>query len=127
MEGKAVWKNGYVLLEHDHVSEAENIFQRIRDTSALFESGAPPKLLVDSRFYRVMLSNTDQSDIAARVRNAFPENIQIAVLLKEASTADQVMPIIRRLNQAGVNIRTFSTVEQAEAWLGVTNSEDVLA
>jgi hypothetical protein len=117
MTGKAIARPGYVLIVHDHVSRAENIFQRIKDAAALFEVGCPARVMVDARYYIALLDGADRAEIAARVRQSFPSDIRIAVVLRERSTAESVMPIIVMLRDAGLSIATFDNPRDAEFWL----------
>ena len=117
MDGKVIARDGYVLMEHDHVSDASNIFQRIRDAAMLMSERKTPRLLVDARYYHPMIDDTDRAMIADRVRSVFPPDVRIAVLLQEMATERRVRPIMETLAGAGIAVQGFRVLSEAETWL----------
>jgi len=116
-DGQVVWKDGYVLIVHKHVSAMSDVMRRILEASAQFESGAPPRLLVDARYYRPIWEENENPQIAGEVLTRFPPDIRIAVWLRSAGTAAKVAGVIDRLGEAGLEIRRFEVELHALDWL----------
>ncbi len=117
MIGRVSIEQGYVLLEHEHVSDLDQVLQRIRAAKELFASGAPHRLLVDARYYIPTWSKEQAPIIAMSVLEAFPADLRIAVMVKEPSTLEAVKPIMERLVAKGIVLNRFSSREEALEWL----------
>ena len=117
MIGRVTLQSGYVLLEHEHVSDLEQVLDRVSAAKAIFDDGAPQRLLVDARYYIPAWKPEDVPRIAAAVLDAFPPGLRIAVLIKEQSTLSAVRPIMERLVANGITLERFRVREEALAWL----------
>lgn len=117
MIGQVTLQSGYVLLEHEHVSDLEQVLDRVSAAKAVFDDGAPHRLLVDARYYIPAWKSEDAPKIAAAVLDAFPPSLRIAVLIKEQSTLSAVRPIMERLVANGITLDRFRVYEDALAWL----------
>lgn len=117
MIGRVTLQSGYVLLEHEHVSDLEQVLDRISAAKAIFDGGAPQRLLVDARYYIPAWKSEDVPKIAAAVLDAFPPSLKIAVLIKEQSTLSAVKPIMERLVATGITLDRFRVRDEALEWL----------
>ncbi|WP_300532302.1 hypothetical protein [Maricaulis sp.] len=117
MIGRVTLYRGYVLLEHEHVSDFAEVLDRISAAKQLFDQGAPHRLLVDARYYIPVWKPEEAPRIAAAVLDAFPPTLRIAVLIKEQSTLVAVKPIMERLVVHGVTLNRFTSPDEAKTWL----------
>ncbi|WP_300528072.1 hypothetical protein [Maricaulis sp.] len=116
MIGKAILRDGYVYVEHEHVSGVDDVLQRIEDAAVLFGTGAPHRLLVDARYFHRTWRPEQGTIIVDAVKHRFPADTRIAMLLP-AELPAQSRSVMGGLRAAGWAVGHFTHEREALAWL----------
>ena len=117
--GRTSLRNGYILVEHAHVSGVEEVIDRIDEAAALIAAGGPPRLLVDARHFLRNWRVDQSADIADAVRERLPEETRIAILMSREGLPRNGRPVTESLQADDRPVETFLHPGEALAWLGV--------
>lgn len=116
MIGKAILRDGYVYVEHEYVSGVADVLQRIEDTAALIEDGAPHRMLVDARYFHRTWQPEQGRVIVDAIKHGLPADTRIAILLP-AEIPKHARPVLGGLQEAGWQAAHFTVETEALAWL----------
>ena len=117
MKGQALLREGYILMEHEHVSDAEAVFARIEAVAKLAWTSGFRRLFVDTAFMHSIWRPDEVPDIIGLTQEMFPPGVVIATIPPAQDSLAMVQEIVRQLNAAGFPCRMFDTKREALDWL----------
>lgn len=117
MRGRAILRDDHIVMEHEHVSDAKEVFARIEAVAGLAHSSGVHRLFVDTAFMHGVWTDEEVPDIIDLTSELFPPGVVIATIPPAPSSLDKVREIVRQLNCAGFPTRMFPSREEALDWL----------
>lgn len=116
MRGKVTDRGRYLHVEHEHVSDVEDIKQRIREAADLIAKGSPARMLVDARYFHRLWSPLEASEILETTFASVPEDSRIAFILSDYAPPES-RPVYQGLQDSMMDVQIFQSEADAERWL----------